>query len=159
MEILALALAREVPQLKADGVQLHFLGARQDLSERVQRGLEDAEAQTRDNTRLMLNVCFNYGGRWDVVAAAQKLASEGREINETSLSEHLSTAHCGDADLIIRTGGEMRLSNFLLWQAAYSELFFSDALWPEFDESHLDAAISAYASRERRFGMTSAQVA
>lgn len=159
MDILALALGREVPQLKADGVQLRFLGSRAGLSDRVLRGLEQAQEQTRDNTRLVLNVCFNYGGRWDIVAAAQALSQAGAEITEESLSNQLSTAHCGDADLIIRTGGEMRLSNFLLWQAAYSELFFSEALWPEFDETHLDAAISAYAARERRFGMTSAQVA
>jgi len=158
MDILALALSREVPQLKSDGVRLRFVGARQGLSERVARGLQDAELATQNNTRLTLNVCFNYGGRWDIVRAASLLAEAGQEITEQSLSAALSTGHCGDPDLIIRTGGERRLSNFLLWQAAYAELHFSELLWPDFDETALDTAIGDYASRERRFGLTSAQV-
>jgi undecaprenyl diphosphate synthase len=158
MDILALALSREVPQLKTDGVRLRFVGARQGLSERVARGLQDAELATQDNTRLTLNVCFNYGGRWDIVQAASHLAGAGEAITEQSLGAALSTSYCGDPDLVIRTGGERRLSNFLLWQAAYSELHFSDLLWPDFDEAALDAAIGDYASRERRFGLTSAQV-
>lgn len=159
MDIMALALTREVPQLKRDGVRLQFIGAREGVSERVARGLLEAESATQGNTRLMLNVCFNYGGRWDITKAASRLAMAGQEITEQSLGAALSTAHSGDPDLIIRTGGERRLSNFLLWQAAYAELFFSDLLWPDFDELALDAALDDYASRERRFGMTSAQVA
>lgn len=159
MEILALALGREVPQLTSDGVRLRFIGSRQGLSERVARGLLEAELVTQNNTRLTLNVCFNYGGRWDIVQAASALVSAGQDITEQSLSAALSTASCGDPDLVIRTGGEHRLSNFLLWQAAYAELYFSDLLWPDFDEAALDAAVGDYASRERRFGMTSAQVA
>jgi undecaprenyl diphosphate synthase len=93
------------------------------------------------------------------VQAASALANAGQDITEQSLSAALSTASCGDPDLVIRTGGEHRLSNFLLWQAAYAELYFSDLLWPDFDEAALDAAVGDYASRERRFGMTSAQVA
>lgn len=159
MDILALALGREVPQLTSDGVRLRFIGSRQGLSERVARGLLEAELVTQNNTRLTLNVCFNYGGRWDIVQAASALANAGQDITEQSLSAALSTASCGDPDLVIRTGGEHRLSNFLLWQAAYAELYFSDLLWPDFDEAALDAAVGDYASRERRFGMTSAQVA
>lgn len=158
MDILVMALSRELNQLKKEGVHLQFIGARADLSERVQASLHEAEQQTAENRTLTLNVCFNYGGRWDVVHAAQALAAAGEAITEDSLSRHLATAPVGDPDLIIRTGGEMRLSNFLLWQAAYSELFFSPVLWPDFDEAALDQAILAFAGRERRFGMTSEQL-
>jgi len=158
MDILVVALSRELNQLKKDGVRLQFIGAREGLSERVCKSLESAERETADNTGLTLNICFNYGGRWDVVHAAQTLAAAGEAITEESLSQKLSTYTSGDPDLIIRTGGEMRLSNFLLWQAAYSELYFSKELWPDFDEAALDAAIQAYAQRERRFGMTSEQL-
>jgi undecaprenyl diphosphate synthase len=159
MELLAMALSREVTQLKKDGVQLHFVGARETLSERVKSGFESAERSTADNSVLTLNVCFNYGGRWDMVQAADKLAASGSPITEESLSGALALAHCPDPDLVIRTGGEQRISNFLLWQTAYSELYFSDALWPDFDEAALDAALNEYAARERRFGKTSDQVA
>jgi undecaprenyl diphosphate synthase len=158
MDILVVALSRELNQLKKDGVKLQFIGSRQGLSERVRQSLDTAERETADNKVITLNVCFNYGGRWDVVHAAQLLASAGEEITEESLSAKLSTSTCGDPDLIIRTGGEMRLSNFLLWQAAYSELYFSEVLWPDFDEAALEAAIQAFASRERRFGMTTEQL-
>ena len=158
MDILVVALSRELNQLKKDGVQLRFIGSRKGLSERVQQSLLDAEKETATNHSLTLNVCFNYGGRWDIVNAAQVLSAAGEAITEESLARELSTFATGDPDLIVRTGGEMRLSNFLLWQSAYSELFFSELLWPDFDDSALDAAIQAYASRERRFGMTSAQL-
>lgn len=159
MDILALALTREVSQLQRDGVQLHFVGDREALSARVRKGLEDAELATAGNSLLTLNVCFNYGGRWDIASAAARLAAAGAPITEKSLSGALALAHCADPDLVIRTGGEKRLSNFLLWQAAYSELCFSDVLWPDFDETALDAALQEYASRERRFGQTSQQIA
>ncbi|MDI1275048.1 polyprenyl diphosphate synthase [Polaromonas sp.] len=158
MELLALSLAREVPSLKANGVQLHFVGDRQRLSDKFQAGLAQAEQATADNQRLILNVCFNYGGRWDIAQAARKLAAAGQEITEMALDRALALAHVPDPDLLIRTGGELRISNFLLWQAAYSELHFSDKLWPDFDEAALDEAIAVYRSRERRFGQTSAQV-
>ena len=158
MDILALALGREVPQLRKDGVRLHFVGSREGLSERVVRGLNEAEHVTAENSRLILNVCFNYGGRWDIAQAAARLASAGKTIDETNLNAELSLSHVMDPDLIIRTGGEMRLSNFLLWQAAYAELYFSDLLWPDFDDSALDAALAWFALRERRFGKTSAQI-
>jgi len=158
MDLLAKALAREVPDLHKDGVQLHFVGDKASLSEKVRAGLQQAEAITAGNTRLVLNVCFNYGGRWDIAQAASALAERGEPITEAGLDRAMALSHVADPDLLIRTGGEMRISNFLLWQCAYSELVFSDRLWPEFDEAALDEAIAAYASRERRFGKTSAQV-
>jgi undecaprenyl diphosphate synthase len=111
------------------------------------------------NTRLLLNVCFNYGGRWDIAQAASKLVAHGEPVTELSLDRAMALAHVPDPDLVIRTGGEQRISNFLLWQAAYSELFFSNLWWPDFDETALDTAISAYQERERRFGKTSGQLA
>lgn len=158
MELLALALAREVPQLQRDGVQLHFVGERGGLSDKMRDGLAQAEAATAHNQRLVLNVCFNYGGRWDMAQAAARLAARAEPITEASLNGAMALAHVPDPDLLIRTGGEMRLSNFLLWQAAYSELYFSDKLWPDFDEAALDEAIAAFHARERRFGKTSEQV-
>jgi len=159
MELLAMALGREVPQLKHDGVRIHIVGDRSALSEKMRLGLMQAEATTAQNTRLILNVCFNYGGRWDIAQAAAKLATQGEAITEASLDRAMALAHVPDPDLLIRTGGERRISNFLLWQAAYSELYFSDRLWPDFDEIALDEAIADYGRRERRFGLTSGQIA
>lgn len=159
MELLAMALGREVPQLKHDGVRIHIVGDRSTLSEKMRLGLAQAEATTAQNTRLILNVCFNYGGRWDIAQAAAKLAAQGEAITEASLDRAMALAHVPDPDLLIRTGGERRISNFLLWQAAYSELYFCDRLWPDFDEIALDEAIADYGRRERRFGLTSGQIA
>ena len=158
MELLAVALAREVPQLQAEGVRIHFVGDRSALSEKVRNGLTQAEAVTAGNTRLVLNICFNYGGRWDIAQAAAQLAARGEAITEASLDRALALSHVPDPDLVIRTGGELRISNFLLWQGAYSELYFTEKLWPEFDSAALDEAIADYSRRERRFGRTSAQV-
>ncbi|NPC54482.1 polyprenyl diphosphate synthase [Caenimonas soli] len=158
MELLAAALAREVPQLNVEGVRIHFVGDRAQLSEKVRAGLAQAEAATAGNQRLVFNICFNYGGRWDIAQAAAKLAARGEAITEQSLDRAMALAHVPDPDLVIRTGGERRLSNFLLWQAAYAELYFSDKLWPEFDAAALDDALADYAARERRFGKTSEQV-
>lgn len=159
MELLAAALAREVPQLQSEGVRIHFVGDRGTLSEKVRAGLAQAEATTAGNARLVLNVCFSYGGRWDIAQAAAALAARGEPITEASLDRAMALAHVPDPDLVIRTGGELRISNFLLWQSAYSEFFFSDKLWPEFDAAALDAAIADFSRRERRFGRTSQQVA
>lgn len=156
MELLVISLAREVSSLKNNGVQLHFIGDRGPLSTRVQQSLVQAELSTSINRRLLLNVCFNYGGRWDIAQAAQALASRGEAITELSLDRTMAMSHVGDPDLLIRTGGEYRLSNFLLWQAAYTELYFSPLLWPEFGEAAFDEAITAYQKRERRFGHTGA---
>ncbi len=158
MQLMVGALAREVPRLNADGVRLHFVGERAGLSDKMVAGLVSAEQTTAHNTRLTLNICFNYGGRWDIARAAAKLAEQGLPMTEMNLDRAMALAHVPDPDLFIRTGGEQRLSNFLLWQSAYAELFFSDKLWPEFDEAALDEAIAAFQGRERRFGQTSAQV-
>ena len=158
MDLLVLSLSREVPRLKANGVRLHFVGNRQQLSEKVQASLRQAETATADNQRLVFNVCFNYGGRWDIAQAAQQLVSSGQAITEAALDRAMALSHVPDPDLLIRTGGELRISNFLLWQAAYSELHFSDKLWPDFDVAALDEAIAIFCSRERRFGQTSAQL-
>ncbi len=152
MDLLAMALAREVPSLKENGVRLYFPGDRRGLSERVAKGLDAAERETAHNQALVLNVCFNYGGRWDIVQAARSLAQQGREITEENLASALALAHVPDPDLLIRTGGELRISNFLLWQSAYTELVFSECLWPDFDAAELDRALAEYARRDRRFG-------
>ncbi len=159
MDLLALAIAREVPDLKQDGVRLYFVGDRANLSDKILAGLNAAETATAENSSLVLNVCFNYGGRWDMTQAADKLAKAGQAISEASLARELALAHVPDPELLIRTGDELRISNFLLWQAAYSELYFSPCLWPDFDEKALDEAIADYSRRERRFGKTSAQLA
>ncbi|HMN22215.1 MAG TPA: polyprenyl diphosphate synthase [Ottowia sp.] len=158
MDLMAKALVREVPQLRDGGIRLRFVGERAGLSARLQQGLAQAEAATAAAPRMLLNVCFNYGGRWDIAQAAAGLAARGEPITEASLDRAMALAHVPDPDLLIRTGGEQRLSNFLLWQSAYSELYFSDRLWPDFDEAALDEALAAYAARERRFGQTSEQV-
>ena len=158
MDLLFKAVTKEVPELHAQGIQLHFVGERSALSASMRHALSEAEHTTRDNQQLILNVCVNYGGRWDMVQAAAKLARQGQEITEESLQQALSLSHVPDPDLLIRTGGEQRISNFLLWQTAYSELYFCDTLWPEFDEQSLDAALLDFQRRERRFGQTSEQL-
>ena len=158
MDLLVKALTREVPQLAQDGVRVHFVGEKSGLSTSVREGLQRAEAATAGNQRLVLNVCLNYGGRWDITQAAAALAARGEPITEASLHAAMGMAHVPDPDLLIRTGGEQRISNFLLWQAAYTELYFSDRLWPDFDEAALDEALADFAARERRFGRTSDQV-
>ena len=158
MDLLAGALAREVTQLKQDGVRLRFVGDRAGLSERVQAGLSRAEQDTAGNKLLTLNVCFNYGGRWEIAQAAAQIAARGETITESTLSKAMVLGDGPDPDLLIRTGGEFRLSNFLLWQSAYTELYFTPAFWPDFDEQALDQAIAEFHARERRFGKTSAQI-
>ena len=158
MSLLAGALGREVPSLHKEGVQLHFVGERTGLSEKVQTGFTQAESLTADNDNLVLNVCFNYGGRADIVQAAARVQDQGLAVTEQTINAAMGMAHVPDPDLLIRTGGEFRISNFLLWQAAYSELYFSDTLWPDFGAEHLDAAIADFSRRERRFGQTSEQI-
>ena len=158
MELLVHAVVNEVPDLQKNGVRLFFVGDRQRLSAKVLAALSSAELSTATQTRMVLNVCFNYGGRWDMAQAAQQVAASGQPITEQAIERALALAHVPDPDLLIRTGGELRISNFLLWQAAYAELHFTDKLWPEFDEVALDEALHVYRSRERRFGQSSAQV-
>jgi undecaprenyl diphosphate synthase len=158
LDLLLRGLNREMNDLHDAGVKVCFLGDRLALSNQLQEGLAQAETRTVNNQTLTLNVCFNYGGRWDIVHAAQQVVAKGQTISLQSLQENMSTAHCGDPDLVIRTGGEMRISNFLLWQTAYSEWVFSPKLWPEFDEADLNSAIQDFKTRERRFGKTGDQV-
>ena len=138
---------------------MHFVGDRSGLSNQMLAAMVQAESATVSNSRLILNVCFNYGGRWDIVQAAAKLAAQGKAVTEPNLSQAMALAHVADPDLVIRTGSEQRISNFMLWQTAYSEFYFSDKLWPEFDEAALDLAIETFNQRERRFGKTSDQLA
>jgi len=161
MELFMRALENEVAKLHENRIRFRVIGDLSGFSERIQALISDAEALTRDNTRLTLTVAANYGGRWDIVQAMKKLMLSGvapGAINEAVLAEQLSIADMPEPDLFIRTGGEQRISNFLLWQLAYTELYFTDALWPDFDAAALDAAIESYRARERRFGRTSEQV-
>ena len=159
MELMAKSLTREVPSLHERGVQIHFPGDKARLSATVAAGLSRAEELTASNQRLTLNICFNYGGRWDVCQAAEQLRQDGLPVTESALASRLALAHSPDPDLLIRTGGELRISNFLIWQVAYAELVFLDVLWPEFDVKHLQQALDQFNGRERRFGQTSEQLA
>jgi undecaprenyl diphosphate synthase len=161
MELFLRALENEVAKLHENNIRFRVIGDLSGFSERIQTLIRDAEALTRGNSRLTFTVAANYGGRWDIVQAVKKLILSGAsagEVNETTLAEQLSLADMPEPDLFIRTGGEQRISNFLLWQLAYTELYFTDALWPDFDAAALDAAIASYRTRERRFGRTSEQV-
>ncbi|WP_324780596.1 polyprenyl diphosphate synthase [Thiobacillus sedimenti] len=161
MELFMRALENEVAKLHENGIRFRVIGDLSGFSERIQNLIRDAEALTRDNTRLTFTVAANYGGRWDIVQAVKKLMLSGASpgsINEATLAEQLSMAGEPEPDLFIRTGGEQRISNFLLWQLTYTELYFTEALWPDFDAAALDNAIASYRTRERRFGRTSEQV-
>lgn len=154
-ELVVTGLRRQTKRMKENGIRLNFLGELKRLPERIQRNMKDAVSALKDNERIKCNVMFNYGGRTEIVHAIRELIASGKsakEINEELVSQHLYTAGQPDPELIIRTGGEMRLSNFLLWQMSYSELYFTDALWPDFDEKCFDAALEEYARRTRRFG-------
>ncbi len=158
MGLLVQAVKREIAEFMRAGVQVRFIGERAGLSGEVKDSIENAELETAGGQDLQLNVCFNYGGRWDIVQAAAALRARNMDVTEQSLAQALALSHAPDPDLVIRTGGEKRISNFLLWQSAYSEFFFSDKLWPDFDAAALDQALEEYARRERRFGKTSRQI-
>jgi undecaprenyl diphosphate synthase len=160
------ALEREVADLHRNQVRLAFIGDRGLLGAELARRMQSAEQLTAGNAGLRLIVAMAYGGRWDIVQACRALAADAAagtlaaaEIDEAQVARRLALAGLPDPDLLIRTGGEQRISNFLLWNLAYTELYFSDALWPEFSPAHLDAAFECYAQRERRFGKTSGQLA
>ena len=162
MNLFISALQGEIGKLHANGVRLKVVGDLSAFEPRLVALIREGEAKTANNFRLTLTIAANYGGRWDILQAMNQLALAHPEkvgsFGEADLAPHLMMAYAPEPDLFIRTGGEQRISNFLLWQLAYSELHFTDILWPDFDDSALDTAISSYCRRERRFGRTSEQV-
>lgn len=165
MTLFNIYIRKERKRLIANGIRLQVIGERHRLSDKLQRAIEKLEAQTADNDKMILQVAVSYGGREELVRAARHLAAEveagevgAEDIDESSIERHLYTAGRPDPDLIVRTSGEMRLSNFLLWQVAYSELYFTDVLWPDFGEPEIIEAFKAFSDRERRFGKTGGQV-
>jgi undecaprenyl diphosphate synthase len=163
MNLFMEALEKELPELHEKGVRIRFIGARRNLAVRLQARIAAAEEHTAGNAGLRLQVAISYGGRWDIVAAAQQLARQcasgalrPEEISEARFAAELALAGLPEADLLIRTGGEFRISNFLLWDLAYAELYFSPRLWPDFALADLDDALAFFASRERRFGLRGA---
>lgn len=160
MSLLQKLLLEEAHQLHSNNVKLKVIGAVQDLAPALQTSIEQAENITQHNTGLQLNIALNYGGRWDIVQAAQAIAADvvagklsPEQINETNFNSYICLGDLFEPDLLIRTSGEQRISNFLLWQIAYSEIFFSPTLWPDFGALDLDAALESFADRERRFGL------
>ena len=165
MKLFMGALDREVEELHRRGVRVRFIGERERFSASIRARMQSAEAQTASNTRLDLVIAASYGGRQDIAQAARALAAEvaagtlrAEDIDEAAVAARMSLADLPAPDLFIRTGGDHRISNFLLWQLAYTELWFTDLLWPELDQATLQRALEDYAGRERRFGLTSAQV-
>jgi undecaprenyl diphosphate synthase len=163
MSLFLNALDRETAQLHANGVRVRIIGDRRTLPVRLQARVAAAQEQTAKNTGLRLQVAVSYGGRWDIVQANQRLAEQclvgaliPTEINEAHLAGALELGDVPDPDLFIRTGGERRISNFLLWNLAYTELYFSDGLWPDFTVADFEVALAFFAQRERRFGLTAA---
>jgi undecaprenyl diphosphate synthase len=155
MSLVLVAVSKYLGKMAGDGVRIRIVGDRSAVSDKLRKAWEHAEQITQHNTRITLAVAFNYGGRWDVVQACRDAIAQGvkpEDVDEAWLSRHMALSFAPDPDLFIRTGGEMRMSNFLLWQAAYSELLFTDCLWPDFGEAEIDAALRAYAQRDRRFG-------
>src|ERR1700682_4828533 len=164
MRLFVTALEREVGKLHANGIRLRVVGDTSMFDDRIRALIQRAETKTARNTRLTLTIAANYGGRWDIMQAAKKLAeqsarrSRGADVTEETFAEHLAMAYAPEPDLFIRTGGETRISNFLLWQLAYTEFYFTETFWPDFDAKALSDAIASYTQRERRFGRTSAQL-
>ncbi len=155
MNLVLVAVSKYLKKLSDEGVRIHIVGDRSAVSDKVSAAWDQTEATTRHNKRVVLSVAFNYGGRWDVVQACRRAMRDGVDpdaLDEAKLSSYMSMSYAPDPDLFIRTGGEVRISNFLLWQTAYAELFFTDCLWPDFNDQELDAAIASYAARDRRFG-------
>jgi len=165
MNLFVEALRREVNELHRNNVRLRFIGAREQLTQRLRDKIDEAEKKTAANTGLTLLVAVSYGGRWDIVNAARKLATavadgqlNSEDIDDEAFAGELALAGIPDPDLLIRTGGEQRISNFLLWNLAYAELYFCDCYWPDFSEAELDAALAHFSRRQRRFGHTGEQV-
>ncbi len=165
MRLFVTALEREVRQLHANDIRLKVVGDLSPFEPRLQELIQASELKTANNKRLTLTVAANYGGRWDLLQATQRMLREHPEIvhqvgplTEEQLAPYLVMSYAPEPDLFIRTGGEQRISNFLLWQLAYTELYFTDQYWPDFDQQSIETAIDSYRQRERRFGRTSAQV-
>ena len=160
MQLFLRSLEQEVGKLHANGIRFKVIGDLAPFDARILEHIRRAEELTRDNTRLTLTIAANYGGRWDILQAAERCRAEdpAAPITEERLSAFLSMSYAPEPDLFIRTGGEERVSNFLLWQLAYTELYFTEALWPDFGAEALDAAFASYRRRERRFGRTSEQL-
>ena len=165
MELFFTALDREVKRLHRNNIRLRIIGEHSDFPERIQKRIVKAEALTADNDGMILNVAANYGGKWDIVQATRKLAAKAArgeidadKISDEMIAAELSMSGQPDPDLFIRTGGEERISNFLIWQLAYTELYFTDTLWPAFDRSEFDKALASFAGRQRRFGHTGDQI-
>jgi undecaprenyl diphosphate synthase len=158
MQLFHVALTSEVEKLHRSGVRLRVVGDTQRFDAGIRRAIEQGERLTAGNQGLTLTIAANYGGRWDILQAASKAMQDGGPLDEQALSRHLAMSYAPEPDLFIRTGGEQRVSNFLLWQLAYSELYFTETLWPDFDDAALDLAIASYRARERRFGRTSEQL-
>ena len=166
MELFLKALDKEVDELHANGVRIRFIGELGAFAPELRSRMQAAMDRTRANAALALNVAVNYGGRWDVAQAARAVAERVQRgelaldaIDEKALAPHFQLAELPPLDLFIRTGGETQVSNFLLWQLAYAELYFSETLWPDFDAAAFEAAVADYARRERRYGKTSEQIA
>ncbi|GHC28735.1 ditrans,polycis-undecaprenyl-diphosphate synthase ((2E,6E)-farnesyl-diphosphate specific) [Kushneria pakistanensis] len=165
MELFIMALKREVSRLHKNGIRLCIIGDRSRLSSSLNRAIERAEHLTRHNQGLRLIIAVNYGGRWDITCAAQRLARQveagqlaADDIDETLFDREMAATEVPEVDLCIRTSGEQRISNFLLWQMAYAEFYFSPLYWPDFDADAFDEALGVYSGRKRRFGMTDEQI-
>lgn len=152
MKLMKYYAEHKISELQKNGVRVRFAGSQKNIPGSIRKLMDYAEETTKDCTRLTLIVCFNYGGRKEIAEAAANVARAGEVISEETISSHMYLPDVPDPDLIIRTGGELRLSNFWLWQGAYSELYFSDTYWPDFDDGELDKALQSYAERERRYG-------
>ena len=162
MRLFVTALDREVSKLHANNIRLKVVGDLSRFDAKLQGMIASAERKTANNTRMTVTVCANYGGRWDIMQAVGKMVAAhpgAGDFAEEQLAPHLAMAYAPEPDLFIRTGGEQRISNFLLWQLAYTELFFTEIYWPDFSIECLDEAIASYQHRERRFGRTGAQLA
>jgi undecaprenyl diphosphate synthase len=155
MGLVLVAVSKYLARMAADGVRIRIIGDRSAVSDKLRKAWEQAESSTAHNKRITLSVAFNYGGRWDMVQAMRRAIQDGlrpEDVTEEAVARYTALDFAPDPDLFIRTGGEMRISNFLLWQVAYSELFFTECLWPDFGAQQIDAALAAFAARDRRFG-------
>ncbi|WP_371372736.1 polyprenyl diphosphate synthase [Thalassotalea aquiviva] len=165
MELFMFVLTREVKRLHKNGIRFELIGDKSRFSDKLKQKITDAEQLTKNNDAMVLSIAANYGGRWDISQATKKIAQLAKDgeldvehINEQTLNNHMSLSHLPDLDLMIRTGGDYRISNFLLWQAAYAELYFTEQLWPDFQTESFDQAIASFSNRERRFGKTGDQI-